>query len=145
MSQLYITVCWISRAARRVSVAWIAPAATAASSSSISMREIGAITAARRSGSLIASCNENSEIGTRLCAPRLRRVPSGSHHSWRRIVKARKPLERLGFGLDGLAEVLDRLADGLLEQREQQLVLAVEVLVEARAATASSGRRPPGS
>ena len=28
------------------------------------------------------------------------------------------------------ADVLDRLADGFLEEREQQLVLAVEVLVE---------------
>src|SRR5262245_18673274 len=41
-----------------------------------------------------------------------------------------EPLERPGFRLDGLVAVLDRLADDLLEQREQQLVLAVEVLVE---------------
>ena len=30
MSQPYITVCWMSTAVRRVSVTWIAPAATAA-------------------------------------------------------------------------------------------------------------------
>jgi hypothetical protein len=41
-----------------------------------------------------------------------------------------KALDRLGLGFDGLADVLDRLPDGFLEEREQQLVLAVEVLVE---------------
>ena len=41
-----------------------------------------------------------------------------------------QPRERLGFGLHGRADVLRRLAERLLEQREQQLVLAVEVLVE---------------
>ena len=33
-------------------------------------------------------------------------------------------LERLGLRLGGRAEILDRLADALLEQREEQLVLA---------------------
>src|SRR5262245_23850010 len=41
-----------------------------------------------------------------------------------------QPRQRLGLGGDRGAEVLDRLAHALLEQREQQLVLAVEVLVE---------------
>jgi hypothetical protein len=39
--------------------------------------------------------------------------------------------QRLGLGGQRLAQILDRLADVLLQQREQQLVLAVEVLVEA--------------
>ena len=39
--------------------------------------------------------------------------------------------ERLGLGLDDGLQVVGRFADRLLEQREQQLVLAVEVLVEA--------------
>jgi hypothetical protein len=101
MSQPYMTVCWMSRAARCVSVTLMEPAATAALSTSISMREIGIIAAASRSGSLSASCIENSEIGTRLWAPRLRRVPSGSHHSWRRIVKARR--RSIGFDSDSTA------------------------------------------
>jgi hypothetical protein len=42
-----------------------------------------------------------------------------------------QPRQRIGLGVDHGPEVLDRLAHRLLEQREQQLVLAVEVLVEA--------------
>ncbi len=40
-------------------------------------------------------------------------------------------LERIGFGSDHALEIFGRLAKGLFEQREEQLVLAVEVLVEA--------------
>ena len=47
------------------------------------------------------------------------------------MVNARRQRERVGLRLDDRAEVVGRLADRLLEQREQQLVLAVEVLVEA--------------
>ena len=56
---------------------------------------------------------------------------SGSHHSWSRIVNGAEPLERIGLRVDGRADVVVRLADGLLEQGEHELVLAVEVLVEA--------------
>ena len=42
-----------------------------------------------------------------------------------------EPAERIGLRGDGSADVVAGLADGLLEQREHQLVLAVEVLVEA--------------
>src|SRR5262245_11867314 len=38
--------------------------------------------------------------------------------------------ERLGLGLYGRTEILERLANALLEEREEQLVLAFEVLVE---------------
>src|SRR5262249_40221081 len=39
-------------------------------------------------------------------------------------------LERLGRGFHGRAQIVERLAYALLEEREEQLVLAVEVLVE---------------
>jgi hypothetical protein len=81
MSQPYMTVCCMSMAVRRVSATRIAPAAAAASSSSTSIREIGAVAAPTLSGSFSASCIENSDIGTRLWAPRLRFAPCGSHHS----------------------------------------------------------------
>jgi signal transduction histidine kinase len=42
-----------------------------------------------------------------------------------------QPLEWPGLRRDGLAQILDRLADALLEQREQELVLAIEIMVEA--------------
>ena len=42
-----------------------------------------------------------------------------------------EPVDRIGLGLDDGDEVFGRLAHRLLEEREEQLVLAVEVLVEA--------------
>ena len=68
------------------------------------MREIGAITAATRSGSLSASCNENSEIGTRLWAPRLRARPERLAPLVETDREGAKSLERLGLGLHGRAE-----------------------------------------
>src|SRR5262249_34679403 len=38
--------------------------------------------------------------------------------------------ERIGLGVRGRAQIRERLADALFEEREQQLVLAVEMLVE---------------
>ena len=87
-----------------MSVTWIAPAATAASSSSTSIREIGAITAARRSGSLTASCNENSEIGTPVVGAALAARPERLAPLVETDREGAKSLERLGLGLDGLAE-----------------------------------------
>ena len=55
------------------------------------------------------------------------RSNAASRNRWARC-SAR---ERVGLGVDHLVQVVDGLGDGLLEQREQQLVLAVEVLVEA--------------
>src|SRR5439155_17768289 len=45
--------------------------------------------------------------------------------------EAVQPLERLLLGADSIAELVGRRPDGLLEQRQQQLLLAAEVLVEA--------------
>ena len=46
------------------------------------------------------------------------------------IAKARQPRERIGLGVDGAADVVDGFAHRLLEQGQDELVLAVEVLVE---------------
>ena len=70
-------------------------------------------------------------IGRRLCVPRLRGFSDGSHHSCSRIVNARSRSSGSGLDSTTACEVVGRLADRLLEQREEQLVLAVEVLVEA--------------
>ena len=42
-----------------------------------------------------------------------------------------QPLERVGLRRQHLVEMHDRRTDGVLEEREEQLVLAVEILVEA--------------
>ena len=39
-------------------------------------------------------------------------------------------LHWLGLRLDRLADVVGRLANGLLEQRQEKLILAIEMLVE---------------
>ena len=131
-NQLYITVCWMSAAARRVSAhVDRAGGVRGLSTSSTIIRETGAIAAFTWSGWSTASCTENSMIGRRLCVPALARL-------LRRITPLVQPdreraeaLERLGRRLDDVAEIVGRLANRLLEQGEQQLVLAVEVLVEA--------------
>ena len=121
----------MSAAARRVSVTSIAPAAFASPTSSTMIRETGAIAAFTWSGWSTASWTENSMIGRRLCVPRLRGFSDGSHHSCRRIVNARRRSSGPVVDVDHGLEVVGRLANGLLEQCEQELVLAVEVLVEA--------------
>ena len=127
-NQLYITVCWMRRRAATGVGRLDHPAATAASSRSSSIAETGAIAAVTWSGWVTASWTENSEIGRRLW----NRAGSigRSHHSCKRMVKA-QPRKWLRFGIDHVFQVVDRLANGLLEQRKEQLVLAVEVLVEA--------------
>ena len=115
----------------RVFFTLIASAATAASSSSINVRETGAIAACTRSGWVTASCTENSLIGRRLCPPRLRGVPDGLAPLVEPDRERVQALQRFGLRLDHGAQVVGGFADRLFEQREQELVLAVEVLVEA--------------
>ena len=104
------------------------------------MREIGAIAALTRSGWLTASCTENSEIGRRLWAPRLRGVSAGSHHSWRRIVKARRRSSGSDLGVDDLADVVERTRAWSPRTARGAARPCRRSTGRSRAATASSGR-----
>ena len=82
----------------------IAPAAFARRRrSSTSSREIGAIAAFTRSGWSTASCTENSEIGRRLCAPRLRGCLRRVAPLVQPDRERAEPLERIGLRLDDRA------------------------------------------
>jgi hypothetical protein len=73
------------------------------------------------------------ELGQGRARLRARR-PLLLHRPAHLVVLDRSPVQpdaRVGLVGDDLAQVLGRRADRLLEQRQQQLVLAVEVLVEA--------------
>ena len=131
-NQLYITVCWIERAGaprvvdldRAGRDGGVERARAACARSAPSRPSPG------RDGRPRAA-PRTPMIGRRLCVPRLRGVSAGSHHSCSRIVNACSRSSGSVFVSTTPAEVVGRLADRLLEQREQQLVLAVEVLVEA--------------
>ena len=130
MSQLYITVCWISRAARRVSLS----VDGAGRDRGVEQLDQHARDRGHHRGQALGVLDRelqrelrdrNAVVRSALAARPERLAPFVETDR-----EGAQPLERFGFGLDGLAEVLERLADDLLEQREQQLVLAVEVLVE---------------
>ncbi len=110
----------------------IAPA-SAASSSSSSSRVTRGTNAGRRLARVLGE-QLLGELGHHhrrrvLCHPRRRSRPDGTPGSTRD--EGAQPLERVVDALDGGGEVGRGGAHGLLEQGEQQLVLAGEVLVEA--------------
>ena len=78
-NQLYITVCWMSGAVRRVSSDRdrASPRPRRSTSSRSIARDRRHRRASTRSGCVTASCTENSEIGRRLCDPRLRGASAG--------------------------------------------------------------------
>ena len=139
-NQLHMTVCCTSAAERRVSATWMAPASDAASKSS--KQELRQRRHGRAHPVGVVDREVHRELGDRpavvraVLARRLARVAP--------LVQADRehaePIERIRFRVDRPADVVAGLADGLLEQGEHQLVLAVEVLVEPAQAIASTAR-----
>ncbi len=128
-NQLNMIVCCTSAVVRFGSETWITPAAMASSTSSRSNRECGSIAAAH--ALRVGDGELDGELGDRAAvvdAPlALARVaPFGVANDER--AEAR---ERVGLRGHDLREIFERLADGLFEQGEEELVLPVEVLVKA--------------
>ena len=130
MSQPYMTVCWMSRAARRVSVTW------SGAGRDRGLEQLDQHPRDRRHhrGQALGILerelqrelrDRDAVVGAALAARPERLAPLVETDR-----EGAKSLERLGLGLHGRAEILERLADALLEEREEQLVLALEVLVE---------------
>ena len=130
MSQPYITVCWMSRAARCVSVTL----SGAGRDRGLEQLEQHPRDRRHRRGQTLGILerelhrelrDRDAVVGATLAARPERLAPLVETDR-----EGAQSLERLGLGLHGRAEILERLADALLEEREEQLVLAVEVLVE---------------
>ncbi len=130
-NQLYITVCCMSAAARRVSVTVIAPAAFGGVDELAHhprdgrhrrLHPLGMV-----DGELHRELHDRPAVVRGTLARLLRRIAPLVQPDRERA----ELVDRVGRRLDDEPQVVGGFAHGLLEQREQQLVLAVEVLVEA--------------